>query len=386
MSFQSNSGGAERSRNGADLRRLVLRTLLLMCLGAGILAPAAAPQARAEATAMVADGYARFTLDLPRAARFNASVANGVLVVRFDRTVAVDPAALARAMPDYISVARLDDGGRTLRAALKRGWRIHTSRNAAALAIDLVSPDFSGDPPDIAPTQAEIDAAAAEALRVLSYKDENAILSFLSTPLTEVQENRLLVYLGRRLAALRATWVQRLFLEKIPSDSVRNRIVAQAADYNSGAISDPFAPPGANVETSLQLLALQGDVGLKRSSLMRLGSAWSRSDKAKAAQWLQNQPPSLERDWAANGFVAQIVRDNPTEAQNWLRLIQSREAKTAAIKNIALHWLKKNSGAAQAWLNVQRLSPEDLADIHDAVRHASVDGAFKPDGVWTVYP
>lgn len=163
MSFQSNSGGAERSRNGADLRRLVLRTLLLMCLGAGILAPAAAPQARAEATAMVADGYARFTLDLPRAARFNASVANGVLVVRFDRTVAVDPAALARAMPDYISVARLDDGGRTLRAALKRGWRIHTSRNAAALAIDLVSPDFSGDPPDIAPTQAEIDAAAAEA-------------------------------------------------------------------------------------------------------------------------------------------------------------------------------------------------------------------------------
>lgn len=163
MSFQGNSGSKPRRANGALLRRLVLRALLLLSVSAGVLAPFVAPQAHAEATAMVAEGYARITLDLPRAARFNASVANGVLVVRFDRTVALDPAALARAMPDYISVARLDDGGRTLRAALKRGWRIHTSRNAAVLAIDLVSPDFSGDPPDIAPTQAEIEAAAAEA-------------------------------------------------------------------------------------------------------------------------------------------------------------------------------------------------------------------------------
>lgn len=163
MSFAGKSGAKPRSKEGASLRRLVLRGVVLLTVSVGAFALANAPPARAEATAMVADFYARITLDLPQAARFNASIANGVLVVRFDRAVALDPAALARAMPAYISVARLDDGGRTLRAALKRGWRIHTSRNAASLAIDLVSPDHTGDPPDIAPTQAEIDAAAAEA-------------------------------------------------------------------------------------------------------------------------------------------------------------------------------------------------------------------------------
>lgn len=235
-------------------------------------------------------------------------------------------------------------------------------------------------------------------------------LPLLSTPLSGVQEMILLARLGGYLGSLSGTVERQRFLEKIPSEEVRNLLLAEATQQQAMSIGDPFSPPGSYIDNSLSLLGLQGNETLKNRDLMRFGSAWVRVDETKAVQWIQTLPSAVERDWATTGLVAKVAEDNPTDALNWLRLIQSQEARTAATKTIAVRWLKKDgraesgrkkferwpgvtmkwfkseAGAIQAWMNAQRLSPADLADIQDAVLHGSGEGAFKPDGGWTSRP
>jgi len=113
------------------------------------------------------DGYGRMVFAFAGAAPKHKAEANaGVLVLAFDKAVKVDLDAFARQLPRYITTARQDEDGKTLRFALRADFRIDTKQAENALYVDLMPAQWTGAPPPLpAEIQARI-AAAAEAKRM----------------------------------------------------------------------------------------------------------------------------------------------------------------------------------------------------------------------------
>jgi len=97
------------------------------------------------------DGYARMIFTFDSATHPKASIDAGVLTISFDRQVAIAPSAVAQGLNAYISSARADADGKTLRFALAEDVRLHVSSSANRFAVDLVPQSFAGNPPDLPP-------------------------------------------------------------------------------------------------------------------------------------------------------------------------------------------------------------------------------------------
>ncbi|HEY2069369.1 MAG TPA: hypothetical protein VGG48_07430 [Rhizomicrobium sp.] len=120
--------------------------------GFAALAAFAALPAHADSVAIsAAGGYGRITFTLTPAAHAEATQADGVLTVRFDRKLAIEPGQAAQGLAAYVSGARLDADGKTLRLALAQSARLHTSASGAQIAVDIVPTAFAGNPPDLPP-------------------------------------------------------------------------------------------------------------------------------------------------------------------------------------------------------------------------------------------
>ena len=97
------------------------------------------------------DGFGRIIFTLDPVAHATAAITAGIVTVTFDRKVTIDPAQLARNFSAYVSSARLDPDGKTLRLALAQDAHLHTSLSTDRIAIDLVPQTFAGTPPDLPP-------------------------------------------------------------------------------------------------------------------------------------------------------------------------------------------------------------------------------------------
>ncbi len=115
-------------------------------------------------------GFARlhFTLDPPAHAK--AVLGDGVLIVAFDRKVAIAPANIEQGLGSYISNVREDSDGQTFRLALAQSVRLHTSVSGDGIAVDLAPDSYSGVPPDLPPPppkeRAAVDIASLPALNI----------------------------------------------------------------------------------------------------------------------------------------------------------------------------------------------------------------------------
>ncbi len=83
---------------------------------------------------------------------YEALVSAGVLVLTFERPLAVDTDELLRRMPRYIALIRMDADDRTLRLAMKADFEIHTREAGYELYVDLLAPGWAGDPPSLPPS------------------------------------------------------------------------------------------------------------------------------------------------------------------------------------------------------------------------------------------
>ncbi len=101
-------------------------------------------------------GYARLLMEFPSPPEYEARIENGVLVIQFQSPFDIDVALLSRSLPRYVSLVRQDPNRRSLRLALKRNFRLHTSEAENQVAVDLVPYGFPGDPPSLDP-QSELD-------------------------------------------------------------------------------------------------------------------------------------------------------------------------------------------------------------------------------------
>jgi hypothetical protein len=126
---------------------------------AALCAFAAAP-ARADSVSTATDGgFGRIVFTFDPAAHATAQLTSGVVTVTVDRKIAIDPAQIARNFGDYVSSARLDPNGKTLRIALAQEARLHTSVSANRFGVDLVPANFQGMPAGLPPPPPKVASA-----------------------------------------------------------------------------------------------------------------------------------------------------------------------------------------------------------------------------------
>ena len=94
-------------------------------------------------------GYARMIFTWPKPATAQATIADGILVVTFDRPFEFAPGVLNVPLDDYVSVIKQDQSMRALRMSLTGKFRVHTSSAGPLVAIDLLPVAMAGDPADV---------------------------------------------------------------------------------------------------------------------------------------------------------------------------------------------------------------------------------------------
>jgi hypothetical protein len=115
---------------------------LALALGASV--PAWATD---SVNGVVQDGYGRLSFNT--ASKISAGTTGGVLTITFDSTTNLDPAAVAAAMPRFISGGHADADGKTLRFTLSQPVKLHVSQIGARAVVDIAETGFTGTMPDL---------------------------------------------------------------------------------------------------------------------------------------------------------------------------------------------------------------------------------------------
>ncbi len=113
-------------------------TLIAVLLAALALSAAASAIEKVKIRAGQHPGFARIVFDWPAVVPYTARVEDGELVVRFERPLSADLAALPRRLSGYVRSARLADRDATVRIALTGEFGLRTARYGTAVAIDLI--------------------------------------------------------------------------------------------------------------------------------------------------------------------------------------------------------------------------------------------------------
>lgn len=138
-------------------RALASAVLVAACFVSGAIPAQAA--ANVAASFSQAGGYGRIVLSWPGGLpAHKEALTTGVLVVSFDRPFTTDLNEFMRRMPDYVSMARQDGDGKTLRIALKFDFWLNVRQAENSLYVDLLPPNWTGQPP---PLPAEVLARIA---------------------------------------------------------------------------------------------------------------------------------------------------------------------------------------------------------------------------------
>ncbi|WP_336814320.1 hypothetical protein [Bosea sp. MMO-172] len=152
--------------------------LAALALAAGLETPALAAGASLRGEAMPA-GFGRLSLTFDEPIQTRVRVANGVLIVAFGGQVQVDVARIARELPNYVSVARVDPDGRGMRFALTQSYKANLIEAGDKAFIDLLPQNWSGVMPGPPP---EAMAELTERLRLAEARAKEAARQTAAPP------------------------------------------------------------------------------------------------------------------------------------------------------------------------------------------------------------
>ncbi|HEX2760338.1 MAG TPA: hypothetical protein VHM27_07480, partial [Rhizomicrobium sp.] len=122
---------------------------LVLALGVTSLALSGAARAADSVSGSIQDGYGR--LSFTTESTLNATTTGGVLAITFSNKTALDPAAVANAMPRVLSGGRADADGKTLRFTLSQPVKLHVSQIGTRAVVDIADTNFAGVMPDLVP-------------------------------------------------------------------------------------------------------------------------------------------------------------------------------------------------------------------------------------------
>lgn len=163
--------------------------LTALAAAAGLGAPALAASATLRGE-VVPPGFGRIALTFDEPTQTRIRVSNGVLVVAFGSSVKVDVARIARELPTYVSVARVDPDGRGLRLALSQPYRANLIEAGERAFIDLLPENWKGvlpgPPPEVIAEMSErlrqAESRAREAARAAQAARKPLVLRSASLP------------------------------------------------------------------------------------------------------------------------------------------------------------------------------------------------------------
>jgi len=143
-----------RRVGGSPLRRLQplfpLRALFGLVMLATLLTGTGAAMAESvRVSGMQDQGFGRIQLRFDTEAGITARAANGVLVVSFDRSLRIEAERLAREMPSYVTVVRVDPDGTGMRLALTQNFSANVLKAGEIAFVDLLPERWAGMPPGL---------------------------------------------------------------------------------------------------------------------------------------------------------------------------------------------------------------------------------------------
>ena len=94
-------------------------------------------------------GFGRVVFAFDREVGAKVRTQNSVLVVEFDQAVTVDLDKLSAQLPGYISVARLDPDGKSLRFGMTERFKADLKPAGEKVYIDILSMRWQGLPPSL---------------------------------------------------------------------------------------------------------------------------------------------------------------------------------------------------------------------------------------------
>lgn len=92
-------------------------------------------------------GFGRIVFSLDKEVPARTRLVNSVLIVEFDEPITVDLDKLNTQLPNYVSIARADPDGKSLRLGLNDRYRIDVKPAGERVYIDLLPPRWQGLPP-----------------------------------------------------------------------------------------------------------------------------------------------------------------------------------------------------------------------------------------------
>lgn len=104
---------------------------------------------RADISATTAGGHGRIVLVFGEEVKTEAQVANGILVIKFNKPVAVAFDQVERKLPGYVQNARRDPDGSAIRVSLARKVTVNVMEAGERLYVDLLPDGWTGLPPGL---------------------------------------------------------------------------------------------------------------------------------------------------------------------------------------------------------------------------------------------
>jgi len=152
---------------GSTIRKASALGLLFLAAAFAPPAAVASDQIKGSLEVKVDDGYARFVFTIGDEVDASVHLAGGVLIVNFTKPVFVSVERLAALAPDYVSAARRDPDGKSIRMALARKVTVNATGAAEKFFVDLMPDTWSAPPPSL-PSEVIEDLArrAREAARL----------------------------------------------------------------------------------------------------------------------------------------------------------------------------------------------------------------------------
>ncbi|MBV9458450.1 MAG: tetratricopeptide repeat protein, partial [Bradyrhizobium sp.] len=124
---------------------------------------------KAEASFSSGGGFARLVIKFGGDVVTDVTSAGSIIVIHFERPVAITADRLAESVPDYVSGVRVDPDGTAIRMSLAQRLRINTMQAGERTFVDLLPDSWTGPPPplpiEVVRELAERARAAERALR-----------------------------------------------------------------------------------------------------------------------------------------------------------------------------------------------------------------------------
>ena len=117
--------------------------VLLLCT------PSRADPVKGEATVVTDGGYARLVIKLDEEVESKVTTSGTVLIVAFSKPVSIPLERLSSRASDYISAARQDPDGSSIRIALAKKVKVNTINAAERLYVDLLPENWVGLAPGL---------------------------------------------------------------------------------------------------------------------------------------------------------------------------------------------------------------------------------------------